>query len=359
MSPTAQQDERTSKTLKIVSPRLADKSNPSEFSGTTGRKANSVNENREEPLPNVLLISIAYLNLWVEKIVRDEDGNEKTKFKLWELKAVQEDFELLLARHKCEPDANRSMSDAKREPSDHRSDTNHGPQRFFICADWNHGYTDSENTVVRTASKSDILNTWAEALSLGGSLVVYYSGHCSVVAVTLKNGRWVYEEDGAIAAGPAYLIPSDYQRIYAEDIYAVLSEGQVRNGGRKMTIMLIFDTCHAADFFEHVFKFMYTYRVKAIGPLKKITPCEPSLGLTQLIFVAATQFDQEAGTFFQRNSNKQNGAVTKVMREFLEDPEVPKTVEELVKRLHKVCHERQAPEIRALLHEPNLELLLV
>lgn len=340
MSPTAIQDGRTSRTLKIASPRLADKSNPSEFSGPAGRKSNSVNE---KPLPTILLISIAYINLWIEKIVQDEDGNEKTELKLWELKSVRHDFELLLARHKY---------------------TNDGPQRFFICADWDHGYTNSANTVIRTGSKTDILNTLVEALSLGGSLVVYFSGHCSRrgpgnSTVKFQNGRWVYEEDGARAAGPSYLISSDYQRIYGEDIYAVLSEGQVRNGGRKMTIMLIFDTCHAADFFEHVLKFMYIYRAKALGSLKKITPCEPRLGPTQLIFVAATQFDQEAGTFLQKNSDKENGAVTKVMREFLEDPEVPKTVEELVERLYYVCRKRQAPQIRALLPKPDLELLLV
>lgn len=62
-------------------------------------------------------ISIAYINLWIEKIVQDEDGNEKTELKLWELKSVRHDFELLLARHKCKPDANGIVSDAERERS--------------------------------------------------------------------------------------------------------------------------------------------------------------------------------------------------------------------------------------------------
>ncbi|KAG8934961.1 hypothetical protein FRC01_011766, partial [Tulasnella sp. 417] len=154
------------------------------------------------------------------------------------------------------------------------------------------------------------------------------------------------------------LISSDCQRIDGEDIYAELRRGLEMNGMRRMNIMLIFDTCYVAKFFDDIFKFPNVYSAKPIDSLETYPSGESILYGSQLTFIAATTFDQAAGTFKRKDTGKQNGAVTKVMKEFLEDPEVPKTVEEMIKRLDTACGKFQAPQILALLAKPDLELLL-
>ncbi|KAG8934962.1 hypothetical protein FRC01_011767 [Tulasnella sp. 417] len=364
MSPTAYPGELSSSTSKSVSSPSADTANasfnrhhppfPNESASVAGRKTSSGNENHgkePEPLPTIIAVNPTHPG-WYEKKENGEN-KESTQGKSMEINSSQNDLRIQLARHKYTKD---------------------GKQMFFICADYDHGYTESKNTRIRKASKLDILKSLLEAVKIGRSVVFYYSGHCGSSGrgnstVTFKNGHWEYEEDGAQGPGEpcrafirswlAVILTTSLQ-IYcpAREIEEVLSEGLEQNGGRKVTIMLIFDTCHAATFFDKVFEFSRTYRAKEIGGVEKKVPGEHRLGESQLIFIAATEFNQKACTFKQENSKEENGAMTQVMAEFLADPEVPKTVEELVEQLYRVCHERQAPQVRSLLPEPDLRLLL-
>ncbi|KAG8934460.1 hypothetical protein FRC01_002823 [Tulasnella sp. 417] len=358
MSPTAQPDELAFTTLNSTSDPSADNAN--------ARKANSASEKlREEELTTILAVNITYPGWWPKKKNEEnEDDKDKKPVKSLEVNSAKNDLGIQMDRHNYTQD---------------------GKQMFFICADHEHGYTESKNTRIRKASKRDILDGLLEAVKIGRSVVFYYSGHCGPSGrgnsrVILKDGRWEYEEDEAEGAGPPYLLSSEAERIYGEEIEEVLSKGLEQNGGRKVTIMLVFDTCHVATFFDHVFEFSSIYRAKEIGGLKEKVPGEPRLGENQLIFIAATEFNQEAGTFKKEaNSKEQNGAMTKVMAEFLTgngpnlpsivckvnlptwllaDDKVPKTVEGLVERLYRFCKKRQAPQVRSLLPKPDLKLLL-
>ncbi|KAG8934960.1 hypothetical protein FRC01_011765, partial [Tulasnella sp. 417] len=97
MSPTAQPDARTSRTVNIVLAPQADDSSSSGPSGAAGSEQISVNGNGNKPLPNILVISIAYPE-WHIKDGKNEDGTQK--YKSWKLTSVQHDLSIQLARHK-------------------------------------------------------------------------------------------------------------------------------------------------------------------------------------------------------------------------------------------------------------------
>ncbi|KAG9048398.1 hypothetical protein FS837_012971 [Tulasnella sp. UAMH 9824] len=357
MSPTAQPDERTPATAKTVLPLPASSSNASGSSGAADRKPIPVNEIREEPLTTVVLISNAYPKCTEEKKGCDVNGKEKTELKPSELQSVRNDRDILLTRH----------------------DTYNGKLRVFVCTDFPYEYEESENIQVRGASKSDILDCLVEAVSLGGSLVIY--------SARFNNGRWEYEgghakkegtkKDEATKPELSYIISGEFEHIYGKDVAKALSAGLERNGWRKMRIMLIFDTCTAATFFgmkldprslmslltlsaivDDALALPYVYRPEAFGGLKVEPHGEAKYGESQIIFLASTQLHQGAGTFEVGEAKKQYGAVTLVMSQFLQDPKVPKTAEKLIEMLYDACKERQTPQIRASHRINNLRMLL-
>ncbi|KIO32923.1 hypothetical protein M407DRAFT_241194 [Tulasnella calospora MUT 4182] len=134
----------------------------------------------------------------------------------------------------------------------------------------------------------------------------------------------------------------------------------VLNGERKMNIILSFDTCHVATFFDHVFVLPYVYRAKALGGLEIEPHGGAKLGQNQIIFLASTRFDQEARTWVP---GKEYGAVTffTYWQFRVLDLNVPRTAKELVERLYSRCHDGgQDPQIRALrpIDDSDLKLLL-
>ncbi|KAG8972715.1 hypothetical protein FRC05_009636 [Tulasnella sp. 425] len=219
---------------------------------------------------------------------------------------------------------------------------------FLIYTDYDHEYTDSTGTRAPVshgeATRLEILGGLAKAVGHGGNVVIYYSGHCARrgagnSTLTLKDGYWRYEEDGVPQAD---LISSDCHRIYGKDVYDAMKKGM--GAEPNMTITLIFDTCHAATFFDTVITFPCVYRARAIGG-STVRPRKAQGSQTQI-------FHQKAGTFTDAILRRENGAVTKVMTQFyneaIADPEAPRSVEALVEKLYDRCRERQTPEIKAL-----------
>ncbi|KAG8938054.1 hypothetical protein FRC00_011523 [Tulasnella sp. 408] len=185
-----------------------------------------------------------------------------------------------------------------------------------------------------------------KAISSGGNIVIYYSGHCSrrgpgTSTITFRDGNWRYEEDGVERAGPPYLIVSDAERIYGEEIYAILKESRIER-----IITMVFDTCNVGTFFENVIKFLYVYRARDDGGSEAPSQDEARGSRTQIIFVAATRFGENAGTF--REKNKENGAVTVLMDEFFKVRGASRSAQALVEKLYNVCHTRQKPRIYSL-----------
>ncbi|KAG8902630.1 hypothetical protein FRC00_000002 [Tulasnella sp. 408] len=370
MSPTDQPGGRAPATLKAVSSLPATllgsthaasflKSGSSEAVGST---PSSANEAQTEPATNILVISVGYPKSRKKKKACDEKGEEKTEFTPLELKSVPNDLEIQMARH------DPIVSDAERENSDRHQQRK--PSSLLMS--------------------SGQLESIMEAASLGGSLVIYYSGHCGWTggewAVTFNDGHWEYEEENAKKEGTAkdeatkpelpYIVSSDCQRIQGRDVVEALSAGLKRNGGRKMTIMLIFDACFAATFFgmkldarslmsllslsvivDNTLVLPYVYRPEALGGLEVEPHDETKYGESQIIFLASTQFHQGAGTFVKGEPPKEHGAVTWLVDDFLKD-NVPKTAENLIEWLYDACKSRQTPQIRALHRINDLRLLL-
>lgn len=330
MSPTAQPDIRPC-SASAQPDGISVLNNGSSSSGTAripGPKPGSVSEDQgKEQRKTVMIISISYFR-W-----RDKHGNDTIK-----LMSVRNDLDLQLARHHYLHQG---------------TETN-----FLIYFDYDHEYTDPTGTRAavphREATKTEIRDGLAKAVGNGGYVVIYYSGHCARRGAgksTLKftDGYWRYEEDGVPRAGPPYLISSDCERISGEEVYAALKKGM--GVGRNMTIILIFDTCYVATFFDKIIPFSCVYQARAIGP-STVRPRKAQGSQTQIVFLAATQFHQEAGTFKDAILKQENGAVTKAMTRFynnaIANPEAPRSAEELVEKLYDDCGARQAPQIQAL-----------
>lgn len=330
MSPTAQPDVRPSSAPARPHGTSATNNNSSSggIATITNPNPGSASETRgKEQRKTIVIISISYFE-WLDK-----QGKNPMK-----LMSVRNDLDLQLIRHNYLHQGTETD--------------------FLIYTDYEHEYTDSTGTRAPVshgeATRLEILGGLAKAVGHGGNVVIYYSGHCARrgagnSTLTLKDGYWRYEEDGVPQAGPPYLISGDCHRIYGKDVYDAMKKGM--GAEPNMTITLIFDTCHAATFFDTVITFPCVYRARAIGG-STVRPRKAQGSQTQIIFLTATQFHQKAGTFTDAILRRENGAVTKVITQFfneaIADPEAPRSVEALVEKLYDRCRERQTPEIKAL-----------
>ncbi|KAG8995571.1 hypothetical protein FRB90_000138 [Tulasnella sp. 427] len=283
----------------------------------------STSEQERKTSKTVVIISISY-PCWWDKIC-DEN---------MELTSVRNDLNLQLARH----DYLHSGQHAK----------------FMIFTDYDYQYTDSDGISAMVphnkCTKRDILAGLARAAENGGSVTVYYSGHCArrgngLSTLKLEGDLWIYEETGLECAGPPYIIAGDGQRIYGEEFHKALTRGIGTQ--RDMTITLVFDTCNASTYFDFVFKFPCVYRIPPVEGSKS-GPKTTQKSQNQVIFLTATQFGEKAGTF-RMTDKKEHGAVTLLMSRFFnETSQGSRSAQALVERLHGVCYTRQTPQIQAL-----------
>ncbi|KAG8938050.1 hypothetical protein FRC00_011519 [Tulasnella sp. 408] len=288
------------------------------------------------------------------------------------------------------------------------TDPNNGNQRVFICADHPHELKNSKNTSVRGANKSDIaklthgsrqLACLVEAVSIGGPVVIYYSGHGGRKAATLNNGLEEYNEDATKAhkakeggvkdAELAYIVSGDCQEIWgkvrplqrdlahtyitsSQEVGAALLKGLGRNGGRKTTIFVSSAIPAKAKFLKNsmelfiaiirhpFFAFPCVYRAEDLGGVTEELVGETKFGQNQIIFLASTQLDQEAHTLLKGERMQDHGAVTWFTTWFLPALEPGKKAKDLVNRLCGMCHSKgQTPQIRSLRPIVDLEIELL
>ncbi|KIO32918.1 hypothetical protein M407DRAFT_90580 [Tulasnella calospora MUT 4182] len=325
MSPTAQPDVQPFQASAGAFEHIKPSNNSDSIGATTLRsKLGLTSEGSVNgPRKIVMIISISY-GYWFEGGVKPMT-----------LMSVQSDLDLTLNRYNYRHNGTQ--------------------EKFLIYTDYPHEYTDSSGTRAflpcKEASKPEILAGFSKVISSGNNVVIYYSGHCSrrgpgtstITPKTYKDRNRRYEENGVERAGPPYIIASDAQRIYGYELYAIIKQSRVER-----TITMVFDTCNVGTFFENVIEFRYVYRAIDDGGSETQSRSEGNASRTQIIFVAATQFGEGAGTFLEKDTKKENGAVTLLMDEFFKARGASRSAQALVERLYSVCHTRQKPQIYSL-----------
>ncbi|KAG9041084.1 hypothetical protein FS837_012759 [Tulasnella sp. UAMH 9824] len=178
----------------------------------------------------------------------------------------------------------------------------HGDQSttWKLLLDFPCEFTDDENVtrllLTTSPTRDAILDSLREANSARGSVLIYYGGHCENrpdgtssldVDDATESSYYCTQPNPPQLRSRSYLIPSDAQRLYGEDILACLPA--IQNSDLKCTFVL--DACES----EPLLELAYRYDERGMrGPNPGTAPLRYEQG--QLVVVSAARRGEPAGT---------------------------------------------------------------